>query len=81
MDRERFGASHRDSPTIRDCNDRLASSALLSAGPSRPDMFAGQKVAILTYCPKAKKPLASIRRKCLALILGGLGRLGQTGRQ
>jgi hypothetical protein len=41
-------------------------------------MFAGQKVAILTDCPKAKKPLASIRRKCLAIILGGLGPLGQT---
>jgi hypothetical protein len=44
-------------------------------------MFAGQKVAILTDCPKAKKPLATIRRKCLALILGGLGRQGFTGGQ
>ena len=74
MDQERFGASHRDSPTIRDWNDRLAPSDLLSAGPSRPDMLTRQKVAILTDCPEAKKPLASIRRKCLALILEGLVR-------
>jgi hypothetical protein len=42
-------------------------------------MFAGQKVAILTDCPKAQKPLATICRMCLALILGGLGRQGFTG--